>query len=303
MDIKNVSIIGLGALGILFGQQISERSGSNLTVIADEGRIEKYQKQGIFCNGEPCDFHYQTPDDPGIVDLILFSVKINGLNDAIRSVKSHVGPDTILMSLLNGITSEAIIGAAFGEANLIWAVAQGMDAVKEANRLQYKNPGMICFGNRNGDEPSEKVARVQRFFNRMGIAYQIDNRMDRKIWSKFMLNVGVNQVVSTFGENYGSVQRPGEPRELMIAAMAEVIPIARKEGVDLNEADITYWLGVVDSLSASGKPSMRQDVEARRPSEVELFSGTILALSAKHSIVSPVNAMLYEQIKALEARY
>ena len=303
MDIKNVSIIGLGALGILFGQQISERSGSNLTVIADEGRIEKYQKQGIFCNGKPCDFHYQMPDDHGIADLILFSVKINGLNDAIRSVKSHVGPDTILMSLLNGITSEAIIGAAFGEANLIWAVAQGMDAVKEANRLQYKNPGMICFGNRNGDEPSEKVARVQRFFNRMGIAYQIDNRMDRKIWSKFMLNVGVNQVVSTFGENYGSVQRPGEPRELMIAAMAEVIPIARKEGVDLNEADITYWLGVVDSLSASGKPSMRQDVEARRPSEVELFSGTILALGKKHDIITPVNAMLYEQIKTLEAGY
>ena len=166
MDIKNVSIIGLGALGILFGQQMAEKPGSKLTIIADEGRIEKYQKQGIFCNGKPCDFHYQTPDDHGIADLILFSVKISGLNDAIRSVKSHVGPDTILMSLLNGITSEAIIGAAFGEANLIWAVAQGMDAVKEANRLQYRNPGMICFGNRNGDEPSEKVARVQRFFNR-----------------------------------------------------------------------------------------------------------------------------------------
>lgn len=89
----------------------------------------------------------------------------------------------------------------------------------------------------------------------------------------------------------------------MIAAMAEVIPVARKERVDLGEEDIAYWLSVVDGLSSKGKPSMRQDVEARRPSEVELFSGTVLALARKHSIDTPVNWLLYEKMKALEERY
>lgn len=137
----------------------------------------------------------------------------------------------------------------------------------------------------------------------MGIVYQIDNQMDRKIWSKFMLNVGINQVVSVFGENFGSVQKMGKIRELMIAAMTEVIPIAEKEGIDLAQADINYWLEVVDTLDAKGKSSMRQDVEARRPSEVELFSGTIIDLGKKYGIVTPVNKMLYDKIKKVESSY
>lgn len=303
MRIKKVSVIGLGALGILFGQQLARQIGPDFTVIADQQRIIKYQAQGIFCNGEPCDFHYQTLDNHEVADLILFAVKINGLEAAIEAVRNHVGPNTLFMSLLNGITSETIIGSAFGEANLIWSVAQGMDTVKAGNQLVYTNPGIICFGNRNGDGPDEKIRRVQEFFDRVGIAYQIDNQMDRKIWAKFMLNVGVNQVVSVFGEDFGSVQKPGKPRELMIAAMNEVIPVARKEGVALTAADITYWLGVVDALSPQGKPSMRQDVEARRPSEVELFSGTVNRLGEKHGIDTPVNGFLYEAIKALESTY
>ena len=87
------------------------------------------------------------------------------------------------------------------------------------------------------------------------------------------------------------------------AAMAEVIPVAKQEGVALDEADITYWLGVVDALSDAGKPSMRQDIEAKRPSEVALFSGTVVALGQKHGIKTPVNAMLYDNIMAIEKDY
>lgn len=303
MEIKKVAIIGLGALGILFGAQIAKKIGDDLIIIADEKRIENYRSNGVYCNGEPCQFNYQTPDQAEKVDLVIFAVKINGLKDAIEAVRALVGSDTLMLSVLNGITSETIIGAALGEVNLIWACAQGMDTLKVGNALSYTNTGMICFGNRDNDRPAEKINRVKRFFDQVGIAYQIDNRMDRKIWAKFMLNVGVNQVVSVCGENFGSVKKPGEARELMIAAMAEVIPVAQKEGVDLDNADITYWLEVVEALNDEGKPSMRQDVEARRPSEVELFSGTVVALGKKYGIKTPVNAMLYEKIMTIEKSY
>ena len=303
MEIKKVAIIGLGALGILFGAQIVQKIGDDLTIIADQKRIKNYQNNGVFCNGMPCRFHYKTPEQAEKVDLIIFAVKINGLSDAIEAVRPCVGPNTLMLSLLNGITSEVIIGEAFGEENLIWSCAQGMDTLKSGNALSYTNAGMICFGNRADDQPAEKIMRVERFFDQVGIAYQIDNRMDRKIWSKFMLNVGVNQVVSVYGQNFGSVKKSGKARDLMIAAMAEVIPVAKQEGVALDEADITYWLGVVDALSDAGKPSMRQDIEAKRPSEVALFSGTVVALGQKHGIKTPVNAMLYDKIMAIEKDY
>jgi 2-dehydropantoate 2-reductase len=99
------------------------------------------------------------------------------------------------------------------------------------------------------------------------------------------------------------VQRDGPARDIMIAAMREVITLAEKENVCLNEEDLTYWLRVVASLSPQGKPSMRQDIEARRPSELDLFAGTIIKLGKKYNIPTPVNKMLYEKIRYIESQY
>ncbi|SDH51583.1 2-dehydropantoate 2-reductase [Desulfosporosinus hippei DSM 8344] len=67
--------------------------------------------------------------------------------------------------------------------------------------------------------------------------------------------------------------------------------------------DLSYWLNVLDHLSPEGKPSMRQDIEAKRFSEVDLFSGTILELGKKYSLSTPVNEELYRRIKKIELRY
>lgn len=81
--------------------------------------------------------------------------------------------------------------------------------------------------------------------------------------------------------------------------MEEVILIAQKEGISLSQADIDYWLKVIDGLNPAGKPSMRQDVEAGRKTEVDLFSGTILKLGAIHGIETPINRILYDKITSI----
>lgn len=297
-EINKVGLIGLGALGILFASLINQEIKDDLTVIADGERISRYQEVGIYANGEACHFNYKKPSQGDeIVDVIIFAVKMTGLEEAILAVKNSVGPDTLFLSLLNGVVSEKMIAKAYGQENIIYAVAQGMDAVKRENQLSYHHPGLIVFGNRRADKPSEKVRRLQAFFDKTKISYEINNHMDQKIWSKLLLNVGINQVLAVYGENYGDVQRAGEVRDLMIKAMTEVIPIANKEGIALSQADIDYWLKVVDGLDPVGKPSMRQDIEAGRQTELALFSGTILKLGEKYGIESPINQMLYDQIR------
>ena len=118
-----------------------------------------------------------------------------------------------------------------------------------------------------------------------------------------MTNVGVNQTVAVYKSNYGEIQRQGEAREKMIAAMKEVIALSEKEGIHLTEEDLNYWLNVLSTLSPDGKPSMAQDVDARRYSEVDLFSGTVLELGRKYGIATPVNKELYERIKTIESEY
>ncbi|MBP3040325.1 ketopantoate reductase family protein [Bacillaceae bacterium Marseille-Q3522] len=305
MEIKTVSIIGLGALGILFGHHLGKRMPrEDLRIIADEDRIKRYQREGVYSNGEPCDFYYVTPEEKSEpADLLIFAVKFNSLKKAIQAARHHVGENTIILSALNGISSEAMIGEAFGMEKILYCVAQGMDALKVGNQLTYDHMGMLCFGEREPGYISEKAKRVAAFFEKTDFPYEIDPNMIKRQWGKFMLNVGVNQTVAVHRGNFADIQKQGKPREMMIAAMKEVMILSQKEGIGLTEKDLHYWLEVVDALGPQGKPSMAQDVDAKRYSEVDLFAGTIVELGKKHGIPTPVNQELYERIKRIESEY
>ena len=277
---------------------------ADLRILADPARIARYKKDGVFANGIACDFQYVSTDDTVTkADLILVSVKAPQLPAALETMAGHVGDDTLILSLLNGISSEAEIASRYGMERVVDCVAYGMDAVKEGNRLTYGHTGRLCIGTRISGEPTEAVRRIERFFKRTHLPYEISETMGKRMWGKFMLNVGVNQTVAVFGPDYGSIQQDGEARDVMIAAMREVIQLSRYEGVNLTEDDLHYWVNVLSGLSPLGKPSMRQDVEAKRPSEVALFSGTVLALARKHGLDTPVNHMLYQRIQEIEAQY
>lgn len=304
MEIQSVSIVGLGALGVLFGSHLAAQLPREaLRIVADRDRIEKYRRDGVFANGTRCDFTYLPADEAcRPCDLLLIAVKFGELPAAIAAAKNQVGPDTLILSLLNGISSEGIVGEVFGAEKVLPSVAQGMDAVKVGNRLSYTNMGLICFGPSSAAQ-EEKAARLRRFFERTGLPHLYDADMQKRLWGKFMLNVGVNQTVAVYAGDYGVIQRPGAARDTMVAAMTEVLRLSEAEGVFLTQADLDYWLGVVDALDPRGKPSMRQDLEAGRRSEVGLFSGTVLALGDRHGLDFSVNRALFEHITALEERF
>jgi len=305
MEIKKVSIIGLGALGILFGHHLTKRMPKeDLRIIADQERINRYQSDFVYCNGERCVFNYLGPGEVREpADLIIFAVKYNGLKDAIQAAKNQVGEHTIILSALNGITSETIIGQTYGMDKILYCTAQGMDAVKVGNRLTYDHMGMLVFGEQEPGLISHRVKQVAHFFESMAVPFEAVTDMNKRIWGKFMLNVGVNQTVAVYESNYGEIQKKGAARDTMIAAMREVMVLSEKEGINLTEADLKYWLNVLDHLSPEGKPSMRQDMEAKRFSEVELFSGAVLELGEKYCLSTPVNEELYRRIKEIEAGY
>ncbi len=305
MEIQTVAVVGLGALGTLFGYRLAQHMPvGQLCVVADAERIARYQRDGIYSNGERCEFSYVTPQQTGApADLVLVAVKYGQLAEALDAIRNQVGDHTLILSLLNGISSEDVIANIYGREKVVDCVAYGMDAVKEGNRLTYRNMGKLCVGTHLGGAPTEQVLRVARFFTRTDFPFEVDEAMGKRMWGKFMLNVGVNQTVAVFGPDYGALQREGTQRDTMIAAMREVIDLSQWEGVNLSEEDLDYWLKLLGTLNPEGKPSMRQDVEAKRLSEVTLFAGTVLALAHKHGLEMPINRMLLERVSAIEAAY
>lgn len=305
MSIKSVSIIGLGALGILYADHFTKRlPKEDVQIIADQQRIHRYEKEGIYCNGELCHFNYVTPEAiTKTSDLIIIATKFDGLEDAIRTIRPLVGEQTVILSVINGIISEELIGEAYGFEHVLYCVAQQMDAYKVGNDMSYVNKGVLCIGDGYPGMSTQAISRVAEFFTLAELPYEIDDNMRHRLWGKFMLNVGLNQTVASIEGTFSDVFDEGEARTTMIGAMKEVIQLANLEGVALNEDDLSYWLDILSKLNPAGKPSMAQDVDARRISELPLFAGTVLQLGQKHQLATPVNSELFRLMTEKERQY
>ena len=304
MNIERIAIVGMGALGVLYGDFLTSRLGrERVGFVVNAARRERYERMKVTANGRRCDFRLIDASETGDpADLVIFAVKATALDQAMEDAAGQIGPDTVLLSVLNGITSERLLEQRFGGKNVVYCVAQGMDAVKLGGKLTYTVMGQLCIG-----VPSEEklpaLDAVCALFDRIGMPYSREEDILHRLWGKFMLNVGVNQVVMVFEGSYGTIQAPGKPREMMIAAMREVLELSSYEGVKLTEDDLDFYVELMNTMSPQGMPSMRQDGLARRRSEVELFSGTVCRLARKHGLSVPVNEWLYARVREMEAAY
>ena len=307
-DIKTVGIVGLGALGTMYAALLTEALGKeHVLVLADSRRTERYRRDGMWYNGEPCDLNYTdaaTVTEP--VDLLMFTVKFTGLPDAIETCRHLVGPETTVISILNGIASEELLAEAYGADKVVWCVVGKVSAMKDGNRVTMfpvvPPAGEMDLGVPAG-HPDDRLRRLTAFFDTIGFRYELPEDIMTTMWSKLLCNVGCNQAAMVYECNYSVLQSPGPARDTMLGAMREVLTVAHAEGIPLTEKDVELWTAVIDNVTPTNEPSMRQDGKAHRKSEVELFSGTIRRLAQKHGIAVPVNDWLYQRVREMEAAY
>ena len=302
--LENVTLIGMGALGTLFASILLESlPPESVTFLMDPERYEKYHAGPVLVNGTPVRFNMVTPDQAKPADLVIVSTKATGLPEALNTLETSVGPDTIIISAINGVTSEEILSRRFGRDKVIHAVAQGMDATFFSGKLTYRIKGCLCIGI---TDPSmqEKLNALTAFFDRTHFPYRVERDILHRIWSKFMLNVGINQTCMVCETGYGGATRPGSfELMLMVSAMREAKLVALAEGINLTEEDLVDYVELMRSLTPDSMPSMAQDRIRKKPSEVGIFSGTVRAIAEKHGILVPVNDYLYDKIKEIEAAY
>lgn len=299
--IKKVGVIGRGAVGVLFGGLLNDKLGKEqVCFIADEKRTTQYQENPMYCNGQVCDFTYTSDAKSfGKLDLLLIAVKYPALEQSLQSVKEFVGEHTIILSLLNGVTSEGIVEKELGTGIVLHSIAQLMDAVKSKNQVQYSRTGEIVIGTPDeGKKP--QLTAVAEFFDEVGIPYHVAGDIIHEQWSKLMLNCGINQVCAVYDVPYAGCQDGGEYQTMFKDTMEEVRKIACKEGILIEPEEIDTWVKAVNGLGSQSMPSMRQDMLAGNRTEVDLFSKTIIALAKKHGMEAPINTLLYEKIMEKE---
>ena len=178
-----------------------------------------------------------------------------------------------------------------------------MDATRVGRSLTFGAEGRIQFGEKSG-EMTDRVKAVDEYLTACGIASEPCNDILFKQWSKLMVNDGLNQAAAAFDLPYGGLTKPGPAYDKMIEAMQEVIDLSVLEGVNLPADNHKAFLeSMAPTFNPDGMPSMRQDVLAKRPTEVEQFAGVVRRLAKKHGMPTPANDFFYEKIREIEANY
>lgn len=299
--ISRVALCGAGAVGSAYASRLHALDPSILTVLASGERRERLLRQGLTVNGERFDVRCAGPGREGEpADLVLVAVKHHHLEAAIADLRPAVGDRTIIISLLNGVASEAILGRAFGAEKILPAFVVGSDMVREGSQTRYTRLGQLVFGAPSKDPSDPRVAAVKDLLDRAQITAVVPADILREQWWKFMLNVGVNQVSALLRAPYGAFREP-QVQALVRRAALEVVALSAHEGAALGPEDVERIFPVLATLSPSGKTSMLQDVEAGRETEVEIFAGTVSELGRRHGVPTPVNDLLGALIRALEA--
>lgn len=120
--IQKTAIIGMGAIGILYGSRLLQNLGPEAVCYpVNADRLARFQASGIRCNGIDCPF--QVVDEAQYAepaDLVIFTVKATALDSAIETARCVIGPDTAVISMMNGISSEEILGEAFGRERTLF---------------------------------------------------------------------------------------------------------------------------------------------------------------------------------------
>jgi 2-dehydropantoate 2-reductase len=307
--IREALVVGTGAVGSAVAYTIDAGMPGAVSILADPERGDRYRKNGFILNGRRADFILrparEAPARGAEPDLIIVAVKGGQLADAIADMAPYVGPATLILSLLNGITSEDDLASAFGREKVLYSMILGIDAVREGNSTGFSSSGVIHFGDERNVAGawSDRVSRIASFFDRVGLRYAVDEDMRRSLWYKFMINVGVNQASAVLRAPYGPFQRLPEARRVMESAMLEVIELSRALGTGLARSDLDAWFATLSVLSPGAKTSMLQDVEAGRKTEVEAFAGTVVTLGERAGVAVPVNRLLLDLIRTIEQSY
>ncbi len=298
--IKKAALVGLGAIGTIYARRLWQYMGDDFAVVAGGKRAERIRKNGETINGEKITPAVIEPESKDFkADLVIFSVKNHQLSDAIEDIRNLITKDTVLLTIINGVSARDIIKEAYPDNTVLYGLSRS-DASRSEEGVICTWEGAIEFGEADNTNIDERVKAVKELFDNAGIKNEVCQDMMRASWLKFMRNTSMNQLSALLGSPYGAFFSIPELNKALIEVMEEVISLAKAKGIDLRESDIDDSLKAIAHSAPDAKTSMLQDMEAGRRTEVDSFAGYVISEGKKLNIATPWNNALYLLIKSKE---
>lgn len=204
MKIRSVAILGAGAVGSYLLWGLTDKPGVTVSVVAEGARADRLRRAGCTINGKAYRPQVLTPAQAHGADLLIVALKYGALRGALDDIRAIVGDNTTVMSLMNGVDSEEIIGAAVGNSHVLPALIKVASHRTEDGVFFDPDTTIgIIYGEPQPPFDSPRVQAVADLFDGTGLHYQTTAHIREEIWSKFRLNVCNNLPQAILGAGVG----------------------------------------------------------------------------------------------------
>ena len=301
MKIQSVAILGAGAVGSYIIWGLSKKDNIRLGVIAEGDRARRLKESGCAINGAVYRPEVWTPQEAQGVDLLVVALKYGSLPGALESIKTAVGSNTVVMSLMNGVDSEELIAAQVGAEHLLYSFIK-VASHKEADGYHFDPDATlgVIYGELSAPFESERVQAVRELFTDSGVNFRVTEHIQEEMWSKFRLNVCNNLPQAILGAGVGCYRDSVHMKAISDGLRRELEAIAAAKGIDMQRVDAVSGKGC--AVKPSARYSTLQDLDAGRHTEIDMFSGTLIRMGKELGIPTPYNEYTYHMIKALEEK-
>jgi 2-dehydropantoate 2-reductase len=301
-------IVGAGALGSVFGGLL-QHSGRSVSFIGRGPHFERITTQGLTIDGIWGEYSLDpvTPhSDPAErYEVILLCVKSFNTLEACRRVTGLLAPQGLIVSVQNGLGNLEIIAQEFGAERTIGARVIFGAQVMQPGLVRvtvYAEP--VLMGAVVSAYPRQILAQAVEDLSRAGIpTCQVDDILTH-LWGKVLYNCALNPLGAILGVPYGALGDDPQTCEFMRLIIQEIYQVAAARGVVLGHTDATaYFQHFMENLvpaTADHRPSMWQDLQAGRRTEIDALNGAICRYGETAKVPTPYNDAVCRLVRFLE---
>jgi 2-dehydropantoate 2-reductase len=293
----NICVVGAGAIGGWVAAKLA-LAGEQVTALNSTGLVDRIE---LIEAGESRTAELTRFDGPA--DLLIVAVKATALAPAAASARSLVGPETVIVPMLNGVpwwfvegmqlTSvdpDGSVAAALPVGQIVGCVVHA-SCSRSGGAVVVKHADKLIIGEPAGGETSERVARLFGVLDAAGLRPDLTGNVRRAIWYKLWGNATINPLSALVRASCDRILADTECRAWMLEGMTELAAIGAMVGCPISESGEDRM--AVTARLGSFKTSMLQDVEAGRRIELEALLGAPREIARANGIETPALDRLY----------
>lgn len=299
MSIHTIAILGAGAVGSYMLWGLAPKA--DVCVVAEGDRAARLKRDGITINGRVYRPAVKTPQQAHGADLLIVALKYAALPGALDAIAAIVDDHTTVMSLMNGVDSEEVIGARIGAQHVLPALIKVASRRTDAG-VTFDGPSTVgvIYGEARPPLDTPRVRDVAALMDGTGLHYRISEHINAEIWAKFRLNVCNNLPQAILGVGVGCYRDSAHMLALNNGLRRELEAIAAAKGINFDEVDASSKRGT--PVPSTARYSTLQDLDAHRHTEVDMFAGALIRMGQELGIPTPYCECIWHIIKAMEEK-